>query len=155
MTLRQVILKGCKRLQQFPKELGKLTNLETLDVLCSGKLCELPMSIGGLRMLTMLDMHGTRVRDLLADFGLLSSLTKLHLPQDLCNVLETFQGLEALTSLSKSSLWISRGFVDLGNLGAFTALKELDISSCAGVTILPKSLGNFEVVDSLEDVEVP
>ena len=139
VSLRVLILSDCTRLQKLPEELGKLSNLETLDVSeCSG-LCELPTSIGGLKMLTKLDMLGTRVRDLPSEFGLLSSLTTLDLPRELRSVLETFEGLEALTILN-----IYGRFADFGVLGTLTALKELHCGDNAAVTILPRSLGNLK-----------
>ena len=99
VSLRTLHLSFCQELQQLPEEFGKLANLETLDVSWCRILSELPASIGGLRMLKTLKMEHTKVPDLLEEFGLLTSLTILRLPQ-LRSVPQTFQALQSLTALS-------------------------------------------------------
>lgn len=139
ISLKQLNLYNCITLQQLPAGLGKLTNLETLQILSCSMLCELPTSIGGLKMLKTLDMRYSQVTDLPVEFGLLTSLTTLHLSGRLSSVQGSFEGLQALTFLS-----LSKGSVDLGNFGALTALKDLDLSQHVAVTILPRSLGSLK-----------
>jgi Leucine-rich repeat (LRR) protein len=144
VSLRALHLNSCVELQQLPEELGKLTNLETLDVGSCESLSKLPACVGGLKMLKTLNMEGTEVGDLPMGFRLLTSLTSLRLP-GLCSVGETFQGLQALTSLS-----VLYGFGDMSGLGALTALKELDLLGHSTITNLPKSLGNLKLLVRLE-----
>ena len=154
-NLETLDLWGCSSLCKLPTSIGglkmlKLSNLETLDLWGFSSLCELPTSIGGLKMLTKLIMLGTRVRDLPLEFGLLSSLTTLLLPEELRSVPETFEGLEALTFLD-----ILGRFADFGVLGTLTALKELHCLNNAAVTILPRSLGNLKWLVQLRMTHCP
>jgi Leucine-rich repeat (LRR) protein len=144
VSLRTLDLQFCWTLQQLPEELGTLTNLEILDVYGSSTLSELPASIGGLRMLKTLDVDGTEVRDLPAEFGLLSSLTSLKL-HGLRSFPESFYGLQSLTVLRAWS-----GSADMGDWGALASLKELDLSEHATITTLPQSIGNLKWLVRLE-----
>ncbi|KAG0586578.1 hypothetical protein KC19_2G101200 [Ceratodon purpureus] len=138
VSLKTLILDDCESLQQLPEEIGKLTSLETLRICLCRSLSNLPASIGGLKMLKTLDAYLGVVENLPAEFGLLTSLSSLCMP-GVCSVPDTFPGLQALTSLC-----LSDASVDMGGFGAFTALKDLDLSGHATITALPKSFENLK-----------
>jgi hypothetical protein len=138
VSLRTLDLQFCRKLQQLPEELGTLTNLETLNVFDCRTLSELPASIGGLRMLKTLQLFGTEVRDLPAEFGLLSCLTSLSFSR-LRRFPDTLQGLQSL-----ALLWAFRSSTDMGELGALAALKKLVLSKHATITTLPQFIGNLK-----------
>jgi Leucine-rich repeat (LRR) protein len=144
VSLRTLGLEWCDKLQQLPEELGTLTNLETLSVFGCSSLSELPASIGGLRMLKTLLVFDTKVRDLPAEFGLLSSVTSLKL----CGLRSFPESIYELQSLTVLRAW--SGSMDMGDWGALASLKELDLSEHATITTLPQSIGNLKWLVSLE-----
>ncbi|CAL4982597.1 unnamed protein product [Urochloa decumbens] len=62
MRLKYLCLGNCDQITELPREIGRLQNLETLDVrgTCVGKL---PTEIGKLQHLRTLDIRGTKVRE--------------------------------------------------------------------------------------------
>ena len=89
-------------------------------------------------MLKTLEVQGTEVRDLPAEFWLLSSLTSLKL-RGLCSFRETLPDLQSFSLLRAQS-----GSAVIGDLGALTALKELDLSQHTTITTLPQTIGNLK-----------
>jgi hypothetical protein len=56
-------LTGCGQITELPREIGRLQNLETLDI-SQTQVRELPKEIGKLQHLRTLDIRGTTVREL-------------------------------------------------------------------------------------------
>lgn len=78
LLLRYLGLKYCSGITVLPREIGRLQNLETLDISSTG-VTDLPMEIGELWHLETLNVSNTRIREIPREIGKVQHLKTLNL----------------------------------------------------------------------------
>src|SRR5579863_7319219 len=68
-----------KQIQEIPKEIGNLTNLQELGLYNNKKISSIPKEIGNLTNLTILDLSDNEISSIPKEIGNLSRLQGLHL----------------------------------------------------------------------------
>jgi hypothetical protein len=76
--LRYLVLNSCRQITELPREIGRLQNLQTLDV-SSTNIRRLPVEIGKLKRLETLDVSRTEVMELPTEIGKLQHLRTLDI----------------------------------------------------------------------------
>lgn len=78
LLLRYLGLKCCRSITVLPPEIGRLQNLETLEISSTG-VTELPMEIRELRHLETLNVSDTRIREIPREIGKVQHLKTLNI----------------------------------------------------------------------------
>ncbi|KAL3744266.1 hypothetical protein ACJRO7_013513 [Eucalyptus globulus] len=117
-NLVSLSMRGCEKLKELPKEMGRLTNLREL-LIDSSSIKEIPMSVGRMRKLEILSAYNCR--SLVRIDSSIGSLQNLH------SLL--LQGCKLLETLPDS-------------IGKLTSLTQLCLSD-SGITELPHSIGDL------------
>ncbi|MCP4540322.1 MAG: hypothetical protein GY832_24555 [Chloroflexi bacterium] len=125
-----------KRFLELPPEIGRLTNLTSLD-LADNRLTALPPEIGRLTNLTSLDLAGNRLIALPPEIGCLTNLTSLNLRSNQLSTLPAEIG--CLTNLPKIRLSHNRLTALPPEIGCLTNLAWLYLNGNQ-LTTLPSEI---------------
>ncbi len=125
---------------ELPKEIGNLTNLESISIHSCPNLTTLPKEIGNLYNLKELNLSDTIISKIPKEITQLKNLTSLDFGGSFTQLPKEIGNLSNLESLSISSNKLSTLPKEIGN---FTNLESLTIYSCNKLTTLPKEIGNF------------
>ncbi|XP_062173086.1 disease resistance protein RPV1-like [Alnus glutinosa] len=123
-SLEILILSGCRKLKKFPEIVGDMKRLKELKLEWTA-IKELPLSIGRLSVLTLLNLEGCK------------SLTSLP-----CNII-----LDSLEILILSDCWKLKKFPEI--VGDMKRLKELKLDGTA-IEELPLSIGRLSGLTVLD-----
>lgn len=129
----------------LPPSIGRLADLERLDLHgCTG-LTALPKEIGALTKLELLDLSNcTSLTHLPLEIGLLKRLADLSL-ENCSNLVQVPETIGELLKLKKLSLENCIALTHLPRtLGNLKALTELNLCGLTQLTALPQELGNLE-----------
>jgi Leucine-rich repeat (LRR) protein len=144
--LKYLAILGCDEITELPREIGRLPNLETLDVRWT-RIGKLPKGIVKLHRLETLDVSHTEVTELPPWIGILQSLKTLNvsdtrvalLPEEINN-LERLETLDISdTKVAELRTWIKK----------LKSLKTLNIKGTM-VTQLPREIGNLQRLQTLD-----
>ncbi len=131
--------KRTEKLTAVPNSLGRLTQLESLD-LGGNNLTSLPEWLGQLTQLESLDLRGNQVTALPESVGNLTQLKSLNLEKNLLRILPGWLG--QLTQLQSLNLANNQLTLLPDSLGQLTKLKTLLL--CGNqLSALPESLGQL------------
>ncbi|MGK7942176.1 MAG: COR domain-containing protein, partial [Crocosphaera sp.] len=134
-----------KGLTSLPPEIGKLTNLTSLDLL-SNQLTNLPAEIGQLTNLTSLNLSNNQLTNLPPEIGQLTNVTSLSLSNNqLTNLPPEIGKLTNLTSLYLSNNQLTNLPAEIGQLTNLTSL-YLRYNQ---LTNLPAEIGQLTNLTSL------
>jgi hypothetical protein len=114
------------KIEELPSSIGKLKNLEDLDLSLTSNLSELPLEIGDLSSLKKLDLSGSKLTSLPSSIGRLQNLEHLRLRQTkhMSNLPEEIGDLSSLNSLHLTGSYITSLPSSIGRL---QNLKNLDL----------------------------
>ena len=130
----------------LPPEIGRLTNLTSLD-LSGNQLTALPDAIGRLTNLTSLDLSGNQLTALPDAIGRLTNLTSLDLSGNQLTALPDAIG--RLTNLTSLKLTGNQLTALPDAIGRLTNLTSLDLSGNQ-LTALPDAIGRLTNLTSLK-----
>lgn len=143
--LRYLHLKG-PTITELPREIGRLKNLETLDVSGTG-VTELPREIGELQNLGTLDISGTEVSELPEEIGRLKNLETLVISgTKVTEFPKEIGGLTKLETLDISGTKVMELPREIAGLGR---LENLNVS-WTGMRELPKEIGKLQRLRTLD-----
>ncbi|XP_059627160.1 disease resistance protein RPV1-like [Cornus florida] len=145
VNLQQLQCSDYQKLVEIPRDIGKLSKLETL-VLRSINIRSLPGEIAALRQLKLLDVY--LCENLQSILGFPSSLVELSLSG--CNSLEILPDLSNVKNLLELSLEGCEKLTEVQGLGKLELLTSLDISECDKLA----SLDVLEQLTSLTSLEM-
>ncbi|XP_050148625.1 disease resistance protein RPV1-like isoform X5 [Malus sylvestris] len=124
-ALKNIELKGCKRLSSIPKSICKLKYLEELDLSYCYELESFPEILEPMEHLKSLNLRGTAVRELHSSIKFLHALKRIEL-----------QGCESLSSIPKG-------------ICKLKYLERLDLSECSELENFPEIMEPMEHLESL------
>ncbi|RCV39622.1 hypothetical protein SETIT_8G238800v2 [Setaria italica] len=166
--LKCLVIKSCYQITELPREIGRLQNLETLDVAGTG-ISKLPTEIGKLQHLETLNVCGTEVTELPTSMEKLQSLKTLDVSDTEVTELTWIEKLQYLKTLDVSGTQVAELPREIKNLERLEtldvsrtkvtelprwieklqSLKTLDVSSTK-VTKLPLEIKNLERLETLD-----
>ncbi|MFX1239544.1 MAG: leucine-rich repeat domain-containing protein, partial [Promethearchaeota archaeon] len=133
-------------LEALPDSIGNLSSLKTLDLAGNKNLTSLPQSIGGLTSLQILNLEGAKITSIPESIGGLTSLKRLNLLRNQVEVLpESIGKLLALQELDLSENRLKSLPESTGNLLNLEAL----LLGGNNLLNLPYSVGNLENIKLL------
>jgi Leucine-rich repeat (LRR) protein len=131
---------------EIPAEIGKLTNLQYLDLCKAFELKKIPKEIGLLKNLKMIRLSLTEVSSIPKEIGNLSQLRILWISSN--NLTEIPKEIGNLTNLVDLDIH-SNNIPEIPNeICNLTSLTSLNISYC-GLKQLPENIGNLKELKSL------
>uniref|UniRef100_K3ZHC3 NB-ARC domain-containing protein n=3 Tax=Setaria italica TaxID=4555 RepID=K3ZHC3_SETIT len=143
--LKCLVIKSCYQITELPREIGRLQNLETLDVAGTG-ISKLPTEIGKLQHLETLNVCGTEVTELPTSMEKLQSLKTLDVSDTEVTELTWIEKLQYLKTLDVSGTQVTELPREIKNL---ERLETLDVS-CTEVAELPREIKNLERLKTLD-----
>ncbi|XP_047321221.1 disease resistance protein RUN1-like [Impatiens glandulifera] len=171
-NLEVLILSGCSKFEQLPKDLGMMTSLkellldrtaikklpdsifhlvklEKLDLSRCKFLGELPICLGHLSSLKEFDLNGSAVKKIPQSIEGLKNLEKLNLMwcDSLTDIPDSIGNLRWLTKLSLNGTPLKELPSSIGSL---SYLKQLSAGNCKLLNALPSSIERFVSLESLE-----
>ncbi|XP_047319897.1 disease resistance protein RPV1-like [Impatiens glandulifera] len=171
-NLEVLILSGCSKFEQLPKDLGMMTSLkellldrtaikklpdsifhlvklEKLDLSRCKFLGELPICLGHLSSLKEFDLNGSAVKKIPQSIEGLENLEKLNLTwcASLTDIPDSIGNLRSLMNLSLNGTLLREIPFSIGSL---SYLKQLSAGDCILLKALPSSIEMFGSLESLE-----
>ncbi|XP_026432478.1 putative disease resistance protein RGA1 [Papaver somniferum] len=138
-NLRHLYLKNSK-IQELPKSISSLSNLQTLNLSCCFNLQEMHEHVGALTDLRFLNLSRTLVKCLPESITFCSNLEKLKLHN--CNHFEELpRDLGALRRLVLLDVSFTRIKELPESITVCTNLRSLDFRSCMELDALPRNIG--------------
>ncbi|KAH9290550.1 hypothetical protein KI387_034667, partial [Taxus chinensis] len=131
---------------ELPTSLGKLRSLKELYLLDCNKLKQLPAEFGMLSSLTKLVLESRSLQELPRDFQNLSALQSLHLSccSSLVRLPCDFQNLSALQSLNLSGCSSLVGLPE--GLGDLNSLTYINVNECSKLITLPDKVPELSLL---------
>ncbi|XP_050148627.1 disease resistance protein RPV1-like isoform X7 [Malus sylvestris] len=172
-ALKNIELKGCKRLSSIPKSICKLKYLEELDLSYCYELESFPEILEPMEHLKSLNLRGTAVRELHSSIKFLHALKRIELqgckrlssiPKSICklkyleeldlsycyeleNFPEILEPMEHLEFLNLSGTAVEELHSSIEFL---SALKEIRLRDCRRLSSIPKSICKLKYLEELD-----
>lgn len=139
-SLTELDLKGTA-IEELPKSIGYLEELETLDASYCASLATIPSSIGSLKSLQCLLLRECQsLREIPNSIGRLTSLTKLDLNKTTIEELPDSIGSLKKLKILDASYCASLVHIPI-SIGNLSSLSLLDLTKCDKLAQLPDSIG--------------
>ncbi|XP_042477365.1 disease resistance protein RPV1-like [Macadamia integrifolia] len=144
-SLRKLNMRNCNLLEgAIPGEIGSMCSLEHLDM-GNNKFCRLPTSIRHLSQLKSLKLENCTRLQFLPELP--SSLEELNAGG--CSSLERLSNFESLSSLIKLDICYTNFCTLPACLGRFSQLRDLVISNCSRLQVLPELPSSLRVLTAI------
>ncbi|KAH8972836.1 hypothetical protein BDL97_01G012400 [Sphagnum fallax] len=150
ISLQELILSGCSRLQELPTSIGQFNALQELNLSWCSSLQELPTSIGQLNALQKLDLEGClNLQELPTSIGQLNALQNLNL-KGCSNLQELPTSIGQLNALQNLDFWGCSSLQKLPtSIGQLNALQNLSLGGCSKLQELPTFIGQLNALQKL------
>ncbi|WJX48459.1 hypothetical protein P8452_35019 [Trifolium repens] len=148
VSLEELSLYNCQKLETIPSSIGSLSKLNKLSIMDCESLETFPSSIFKLK-LTKLDLHGCSMLKIFPEI-LEQAETFVHINLTKTAIKELPTSLEYLVGLQTLCLKLCTELVTLPNsIVNLNHLSELDCSGCCSIVNLPESIAHLSSLKSL------